>query len=157
MSSRPKNLKQCPVCKKWFPCPPSDKTVTCSKECSHIHRSRVHQGISNVWGQNSRQRQSALGITDNLKKGTPCALESPKSGHFETNINAKDWHIVSPDGKHYKFRNLNLWSESNYCLFGFDSPSDSRKVSGGIRLAKRAANGKKVSAYTYKGWRVIVD
>lgn len=39
------------------------------------------------------------------------AKRSPKSGRFETNVNAKEWHLVSPEGKHYQFRSLNCWPE----------------------------------------------
>lgn len=151
-----RNFKTCPVCGRSFPCPPSDKTVTCGKECSRIHRSLAHKGVSNVWSQDSREKLSAMDRTDNLAKGTPAALKSPKSGHYETNVNAKHWHIVSPDGKHYQFTNLNLWADNNYTLFGFCKPEDARKVSAGIKLAKRTAEGKKVTSSTYKGWRVII-
>lgn len=152
-----RNIKICPICDKPFPCPPSDKTVTCGKACSRVHRSNVHKGVSNVWSQESRKKLSDLGITDNLKKGTPSASASPKAGHYATNVSAKDWHIVSPEGRHYKFRNLNLWAENNYTLFGFDAPSDARKVAAGIKLIKRAAHGKPVGSYTYKGWLYVID
>lgn len=117
----------------------------------------MHKGVSNEWNPESKKKKSQIGQTDNLKKGTPAAKESPKSGHFETNINSKDWHIVSPEGKHYCFRNLNLWAENNYTLFGFDDITDARKVSKGIGMAKRATEGKNANSCTYKGWSVVVE
>lgn len=151
-----KNLKICAVCGKAFPCPPSDKTVTCSKECSKIHRSAAHKGKTNTWSNTSRKKLSERGQNNNLQKGTAAALKSSKSGHFESNVNAKDWHIISPGGKEYVFKNLNLWADKNYMLFGFDDPTDAYKVAKGIRLAKRGAQGK-IRAATYKDWRVIID
>lgn len=151
-----KNFKICSVCGKSFPCPPSQKTVTCSKPCSKIHKSRTHKGKSNSWNAESRNRKSAEGKTQNLLSGTAAALLSPRSGHFETNRNAKPWHLISPSGKHYSFRNLNLWAEKNYKMFGFDHPDNAYKIACGIRVAKRGAEGK-IKACTYKGWRVILD
>lgn len=133
------NTKICRVCGKSFNCPASDKTVTCSKECSKIHRSKIHIGKSNVWSEEKKKCLSEKGQTKNLLKGTNAASESPNSGHFETNINAIDWHIVSPEGKEYRFRNLNLWAEKNYELFGFDNIKEAPKVSAGIQSAKRGA------------------
>lgn len=156
MSKRPpKSTKICAVCGKTFLCFPSDKTVTCCKECSRIHRSRRHKGVSNAWSEESRRKRAEAGKTMNLEKGTPAALLSPKAGHYETNINAIDWHLIDPSGCHYHFHNLNLWAEKNYHLFGFDNPADWKKVSGGIKTAKRGAAGK-IQTCTYKDWQVII-
>lgn len=152
------NYKKCIVCGKRFRCPASDKTVTCSKGCSAIHRSNIHKGKSNVWGEEGRKRKSRQGMTENLLKGTLAAKESPKAGHFVTNANAKKWHIVSPEGKAYHFKNLSLWAENNYGLFDFTDPEDARKVMGGIKQAKRAVMGKKgARVCTYKGWQIIAE
>lgn len=43
--NRPRNKKICVVCGKEFECPPSDKTVCCSKECSAIRHSMTHKGL----------------------------------------------------------------------------------------------------------------
>jgi len=76
----PKSTKTCVVCGKTFPCFPSDKTVTYGKECSKIHRSRIHMGLSNKWSEESRTRKAAQGKTANLALGTPAAQKSPKFG-----------------------------------------------------------------------------
>ena len=60
-------------------------------------------GLSNAWSEESRTKKAAQGKTANLALGTPAAQKSPKSGKFLTNINAKDRHLISPDGKEYKF------------------------------------------------------
>lgn len=132
MSKRPpKSTKTCVVCGKTFPCFPSDKTVTCGKECSRIYRSRMHTGLPNKWSEESRTRKAAQGKTANLALGTPAAQKSPKSGKFLTNVNAKDWHLISPDGKEFK------------------------NVSTGLSGAKRAMLGRNYGCCTYKGWKVI--
>lgn len=90
-------------------------------------------------------------------KGTEAAKKSPKSGRFATNVNAIDWHLVSPGGVHYYFRSLNNWlCENGRELFGVEP--DSREfynVSSGLTGAKRAMVGKNYGCYTYKGWSVI--
>ena len=158
MSKRPpKSTKICVVCGKTFPCFPSDKTVTCGKECSKIHRSRTHMGLSNAWSEESRTKKAAQGKTANLALGTPAAQKSPKSGKFLTNINAKDWHLISPDGKEYKFHCLNYCLREN-CEKVFGCAPDSKEfknVSTGLAGAKRAMLGKNYRCCTYKGWKVI--
>ena len=105
--------KHCPICGKEFKSPPSSKKVTCSKECSSINKSNTHQGKRNKWSDESRQRVSALGMTDNLRKGTPAAQGSPIAGPFETNRNAKEWRLMAPDGTIYEVLNLALWLRNN--------------------------------------------
>nr|DAO27627.1 MAG TPA: C2H2 type zinc-finger protein [Caudoviricetes sp.] len=153
----PKSTKTCAVCGKTFPCFPSDKTVTCGKECSRIHRSRIHTGLSNKWSEESRTRKAAQGKTANLALGTPAAQKSPKSGKFLTNVNAKDWHLISPDGKEYKFHSLNYWlRENGDKLFGCVPDSkEFKNVSTGLSGAKRAMLGRNYGCCTYKGWKVI--
>ena len=148
-------IRQCIVCGKDFKCSPSDKTVTCSKECSRINKSRTHQGKKNVWNSESRERLRELGQTDNLLKGAEAAKKSPKSGRFETNVNAIVWKLTSPEGKVYICRNLRLWARNNCSLFGLDNTEESfKKIYAGLRHAKRGFEGKKTAkTCTYKGWK----
>ncbi|RGC27217.1 hypothetical protein DWX41_18285 [Hungatella hathewayi] len=152
-------IRECIVCGKGFKCSPSDKTVTCCKECSRINKSRTHQGKSNKWSEESRKRLSERGKTANLQEGTKAALKSPRSGRYETNVNAKKWHIVSPDGQHYKFKNLHHWARQNCALFGFDETEENAiKIAKGLQHAKAGELGKKYAfTSTYKGWRIIID
>jgi len=147
------------VCDRSFPCPPSDKTVTCSKECSIINHAKKAKELRTAQRAEVRRKISAKakdqGHTDNLRKGTLAALKSPNSGRFETNINAKEWMLISPEGKKYYCHNLTHWARSHCELFGFDNTElNSRRVSSGLRGAKRGYLGKKKTA-TYKGWQVI--
>lgn len=131
-----KNYKVCCICGNSFPCPPSDKTVTCSKACSSIHRANTHRGKSNTWSEESKKRLSEKGQADNLKLGAA--------------VGVKTWHLVSPGKKHYRFDNLSQWAKENYTLFGFDSPNDAEKVRNGLSAAKR-------KEITYKDWTVLDD
>lgn len=148
-------IRQCVVCGKDFKCSPSDKTVTCSKECSRINKSRTHQGKRNVWSDESRKRLSDQGQTDNLLKGTEAAKKSPNSGRFETNVNAIIWKLTSPEGKVYICKNLHLWVRNNCSLFGLDETDGSvQKIYAGLRHAKRGFEGKETAkTCTYKGWK----
>lgn len=150
--------RKCVICGKPFKCSPSDKTITCGKECSKIRKSLSHRGKSNRWSADAKKRLSDTGQTENLKLGTAAAKISPNSGRFETNVNAIDWHIVSPEGKHYQFRSLANWARNNYQLFGFTSESEAYKIMAGIQQAKRGTQGKpKACSCTYKGWSVVLD
>lgn len=152
-----RNYKKCVICGKEFYAPPSSKKITCSKECSAINKSRTHIGKSNQWNPVSRQKLSERGKTSNLQLGTIAAKKSQKSGRFETNINAKDWHLISPEGKHYYFHSLNHWMRDN-CVELFSFEPDSKAYANaltGLCGAKRAVLGKNYNTCTYKGWQVI--
>ena len=152
-----KNKKICVVCGRSFGCPPSSKKITCSPECSRIRKRQSHIGKQNRWNGDSRERLKNLGQTKNLKMGTAAAKCSPRSGRFETNINAKNWHLISPDGKHYRFKSLNFWLREN-CLELFGVEPDSREfhnIRSGLTGAKRAAMGKNYLCCTYMGWQVV--
>lgn len=84
---------------------------------------------------------------------------SPKSGKFETNVNAIDWHIVSPENVHYRFHSLNNWLR----LHGeehFGCKPDTQQfynVVSGMSQVRATMLGKRAYPATYKGWRVIID
>lgn len=147
-----KNKKRCIICGRVFECPKSDKTVTCSKWCSKEY-ARI-RATGRKFSEETRKKQSekAKGrdMSELQKKATAAALESPKSGRFETNVNAKTWRLTSPDGKIYECRNLNLWVRENCSLFGKEATEHNiRNIQSGLRQAKRG-----VQASTYKGWMV---
>ena len=157
-----RNIKICVECGRQFESPPSDKTVTCSPECRRIHARKRQTG--KVHGKETRSKisKSAQGrdMSDIQMIGTEAAKSSPKSGRFETNVNAKDWHLVSPDGKHYYFRSLSHWlRENGKELFGCDPDSrEFNNVRSGLSGAKRAEQvSGRYRCCTYKGWRVLTD
>ena len=110
-------------------------------------------------GAETREKMSKAakdnGLTENLKKGTPAALASPKGGRFETNSSAKDWTIMSPDGKVYTIVNLKNWIRQNIELFGDNlTDADVERISSGFRVINRNARRGK-GTVTYKGWSVL--
>lgn len=149
--------RKCVICGKKFKCSPSDKTVTCSKECSVANKRRTHLEKRNVWNEESKKRLSQKGKTKNLESGTEVAKKSPKSGRFETNANAIEWHLVSPEGEHFFFRSLNNWlRENGEKYFGCEPDSAQYKnVRSGLSGAKRAVLGGKYGCTTYKGWQAL--
>ncbi len=93
------------------------------------------------------------------KKGTAAAQKSPLSGRFETNINAKEWVIMDPTGKTYKFTNLRNWIRKNIELFtdvedAADDPKIVDRIHHGLGTAKRNTIAGK-SGTTWYGWSVI--
>lgn len=143
-------IKYCVICGAEYKAAPSDKRSTCGKpDCVRANQILSHRGKSNVWKKESKQALSARGQTINLLKGTAAAQQSPIAGSFETNRNAKSWVIVSPEGKEYYCRNLNLWCKNNCYLFN-RTPV---QISEGFRQIKRYYQGKTKRAVTsYLGW-----
>lgn len=158
-----RNRKICVECGKTFECPPSENTVTCSAECRILHTQRQKTGriLSESTRLKISEKAKGRDMTDLQKLGVSAAMQSPKSGRFETNINAIDWHLISPNGEHYYFHSLHFWLRKN-CrkLFGCEPDSrEFRNIRSGISGAKRAMLGKispgQRPCCTYKGWRVI--
>lgn len=158
-SKMKKNVKICVECGKAFYAPPSSKKITCSKDCQKSHASKRRKGkaLSDETKQKISDKAKGRDMSHLKRSGTEAALRSPNSGRFETNVNAKDWHLVSPGGKHYYFHSLNYWLRENGLeLFGCEP--DSREYHNAravLANAKRAALGKNYPCCTYKGWQVI--
>lgn len=96
---------------------------------------------------------------ESAKKATAAAQKSPLSGRFETNINAKEWVIMDPTGKTYKFTNLRNWIRNNIELFtdienAADDPKIVDRICHGLGTAKRNTIAGK-SGTTWYGWSVI--
>ena len=145
-------IKICVICGMEFKSPPSDKKVTCSKECQSERARRINTGRHVGWGKEARERQSARGHTDNLKLGTAAAQASPKSGPFETNQNALSWTLLSPEGVTFTFRNLSLWLREHADML----PGTSEQARAGIVQMKRSMLGRTKRPVTqWKGWRLI--
>lgn len=140
--------KICIICGTEFKSPPSSKKITCSKKCSSVRKSISHIGKHNDWGDEARLAQSKKGFTPNLQKGTDVAKKSPKSGRFETNVNAKTWVLCSPNNVIYTIRNLNKFCRDNETLFN----TPWRNSSSGIRAILRK-KGRVPSSY--KGWYLL--
>lgn len=151
-------IKKCLVCGKEFKCSPSDKIVTCSRQCLSIRRGQVSRGrkLSNKARANMSEAAKKKESYDNLKKGTPAAQKSPKSGRFDTNINAKDWVLISPEGIRYECHSMINFIRKNPELFGINGDDESvNRCAAGIRTIKgNILHGRR--GHTYHGWTVIV-
>lgn len=144
-------IRNCVICGKEFKCSPSDKIVTCSKECRSERVRRANKAKKKIWSPEARAKISAKGITPNLKKGTAAALKSPIAGSFETNQEALTWTIKSPDGVVYKVTNLRLFIKDNPDLF--DGTVD--QATHGFYAIKQAMLGKRTNVTQWKGWELI--
>ena len=149
-----RNWKVCPVCRKLFPSPASEKTVTCSKECSAEWKRKTHDGVSNKWNEDSKDKKRKQGQTDNLKLGTPAAMASPIAGRFETNQEAKIWTLIDPLGNEILVRNLLMWSRENTEQFGkTEGDKSAKQIADGFRAIALTMRGKrKHPSMTYFGW-----
>lgn len=129
--------KTCIVCGKEFADPACNLTVTCSPECSRIHRQKLH--ASGVYA-------------GTLEKAWEVAKTHPLTGHFETHVNAKTWVIQAPDGTIYKCRNLMLWLEEHEEMLD----GTVQQAWDGITKIKHSMLGKrKYKNYQWKGWRLL--
>lgn len=153
-----RNTKICVVCGKEFESPPSGN-ITCSKECWRMYESNQRMGRRHTEQTKKKISMKAKGrdMSGIQKIGMEAAKASPNSGRYITNVNAIDWHLVSPEGRHYRFRSLRNWlRENGKELFGCEP--DSRgfyNVCSGLTGAKRAMLGGTYPCCTYKGWQVI--
>lgn len=145
-------IKRCIICGKDFTASPSDKTVTCSLPCRKERTRRSASKTGRRWSEDKRKQLSERGQTTNLKQGTPAALQSPIAGPFETNYNALEWVIRSPDGVTYQCRNLNLWLREHADLL----PGTPEQARAGLMQVKRSMQGKtKRKVSTWKRWTVV--
>lgn len=154
-----RNKKICVICGKEFESPPSYKTVTCSQECRGIYASKRRTGVKMSKETKRKISDSSKGrdISAFILIGVQAAKESPKSGRFKTNVKAIDWHLISPEGKHYYFHSLAYWMREN-CREFFGCEPDSKEMKNalkGLQGTKSAMLGGKYRSYAYKGWRAI--
>jgi len=92
---------------------------------------------------------------------TQAAKASPKAGRGIDNVHAEDWHLLSPTGDSYKFRNLYDFVRTHTHLFSPDDVEWKRQGGGrgtGGEYCNATAgilNIKGGRAKSWKGWRII--
>ena len=135
------NYAICPVCGKTFKHSPSDTTThTCGdRECKKKFRSeRMPENF--------------------MKRAHEAVKTNRKTGHFETHHNAVEWHLISPDGVEYCFKNLVLWIEQNEDLLPFSQRTGARVSNTTfIREIQRLKSANEKYTYSrgdYHVWRV---
>lgn len=156
--------KKCVICGNEFDCSPSANNVTCSRDCRIKYLSQNHKGRH--FTDESKQRMSDSRLANPRceelqKKATDAAKKSPNSGRFATNVHAKDWHLVSPEGEHYYIHSLTFWLREN-CKKYFGVEPDSKEflnIIAGLSRIRRSVFGAlpegQRAGNSYKGWRVI--
>lgn len=150
-------IRKCVECGKEFKCSPSDKTITCSKECRGIRRSRLLTGKKHSIETKAKKSAAAKKRDNsaNLSRGTEVAKRSPKAGRFETNSSAKRWIIISPDNVVYKCTNLREFIRRHgelFCINGDDDKQVDRIESNFIVLKGGVKKGTRETCNG--GWRI---
>lgn len=134
----------CQICGDRFKRSPSDiSTHTCGKkECAAAYRSMITKG------------RKVPAISEALK-------QNPKTGHFETHHNAKNWVLVSPIGEEYAFKNLHLWVEEHEDLLPVSEKTGQRVAKNTFEremhrmLGTDMGTEKKQSIHKdYYGWTI---
>jgi len=96
----------CIICGKMYTLTPKQfhpNRKTCSFECRNKQISIVNK--------NQRNSPEAYAIIGEK------ARTHPKTGHFMTNLNAKEYSFKSPTGETYNFRNISLFVDMRRDLF----------------------------------------
>lgn len=130
--------------------------MTCgSPDCIRENKSRKHAGITYKWSDEAKSRVPKV-QNENLKKGTYAAQQSPITGRFETNRNAKKWILIDPDGKEHHCQNLMEWARNNCELFGKEPCDHSAiQISSGFKAIASSLRGTRKNlrpVATYFGW-----
>lgn len=151
--------KKCIICGKEFSCYKCAKKVTCSAECrsEYAKRRNIGKSVPKEVRQKISAKAKGRDMTELQAMAVDAIKTSPNTGKFETNVNAIDWHLISPTGVHYRFHSLNNWlREYGKDLFGVEPDTkEFVNVCTGISGAKRAMLGKTYNCCTYKGWQVL--
>lgn len=161
----PAATRTCVICGKTFQAPPSSTKVTCSKECSSAHHSKVRTGRRHPWGEDKKiHAKEAAARTGNLKNGTAAALKNPLNQRGPQNKCAKVWHLRDPDGSAVTVVNLMDWARVHAKDYFDMDPTDASAqiISSGFQQIKRSMEGRTRDRYgrpytvsTYKGWTLV--
>ena len=128
-----KNTRVCIICGKIFWTAPSSMVVTCSQECETINRSMIGKSDENL---------------KKLEAAREAAAESPNIGNFDTNVHAKSWGLVSPDGILYEISNLSKWCQEHKDIIPYTNPK-----AFVVQLYKiKAGKVNNVGGWTLKWW-----
>ena len=160
-----RTTKYCIICGKPFTEIPSraKHKVTCSPECQAQRIRAIRRGCTQ--SKEARKKMSEAHKNENVYKNldavrgdsTEALLKDPRYGPFETNIHSIRWHLISPEGEAFQFRNLNHWLRTDgNRYFGLDE-DDSRlnTVKSCLQHAKWKTK-KTGRQHYYLGWAVVL-
>ena len=159
-----KTTKYCIICGKPFTeiSSRAKNKVTCSPECQAKRIGAMKHGC--IPSKEARKKMSEAHKNENVYKhldevrgdSTKALLKDPRYGRFETNVHAIRWHLVSPDGETFRFRNLNQWLRtvgSRYFDLD-DSGPKFNKVRDRLQHVKWKTK-KTGRQQHYRGWAVV--
>jgi len=169
-----KNLKNCVICGRAFPCPPSDKTVTCSPAC---RSERARRAVAARGGaamlhtdeslarleraREKRKQEHPEQLRAIAKLASDAALQNPANQRGVQHRLARRWLLVTPSGQLIKVESLSNWARENYRLFepeSTDPEASARRIRAGFQAIARTLEGKippNRGAYHYKDWGLL--
>ena len=132
------NYKICPICGTKFPSPPSSNTKTCGKEACVI--------------QQRLNASYAPEVIESIGKGRISFQATPEGSKGYDFHGAKNWIIVSPDGKIHECRNLMHWLREHADMID----GTVMQAWDGITKIKYSMQGKRKNpGHQWKGWRLL--
>ena len=144
----------CPVCRVTFEAPANSTRYACTAPCAASLHAQAMASIDEMWTGEGRKVRIARERRERGLRlqpvGVAAAKLSPRSGRFETNVNASIWIVIDPTGYRRKVRNLRLWCSKNEDLF---APHDWRDAYAGLRqVAKWLRGTADEQISTWRGW-----
>ena len=136
--------------------------VTCSPECQAkrlkaMVTGRKYSDESRKKMADAHKNEKAYRHLDAIRGDSiEALLKDPRYGRFETNVHAIRWHLVSPEGETFRFRNLNHWLRTVGTRY-FDLDDNGRKFKSVKSSLQHVKWKTKTSGrqHHYKGWAVI--
>ena len=135
--ARGRNSETCVVCGRVFFCPASHGGKVCSNDCLKLLLSR----------NASKQDLSAM------REGY---RTNPRTASTPENVHAREWSLRAPDGKVYRFKNLNFFIREHRELFPPEllierrgTPAVANKLSA---LAPWRREKMRKKSFSWRGW-----
>lgn len=134
----------------------------CRCDCgkvSHVKADNLKSGNSKSCGKCRRDSSKRGVMPESVRqKGRAVKSSTPGGGRFETNRNAKQWHLISPSGQEYHISNLLLFVRDHAEMFGVDGKDDKKckYILQQFSVLKwhMKNDGKQTSCCG--GWRIVI-
>lgn len=111
-----------------------DTLWKCRCDCGNeiiVQNNNLHSGHTTSCGCNREEIYYAP------EKRIEGLKKSPNTGRFETNIHAKNWVLIAPNGTVYKIKNLTMFIRNNSELFEIsNNDEDVNKMVKRLSVAK---------------------
>ncbi len=139
--SAEKNWKKCSICGRFFSVPPSSTITTCRRrECTRAaHR---NSAVSHI---DTHLPEMQLGLAT-----------SPICQPDDRHHNARSWSLRAPDGKIYKFNNLNYFVKKHHELFSDDELKPlANNISKAVVCLRRLRPSLRHPSKHWHGWEWV--